>query len=310
MHGTAIVLVRAEAVETAESDVEKYQSEADPFDDNLLFMAWEQAYQGLYLRKPDEYVGNDAGNLDLHAGYDLVAQLHGVDEAFLVLATGDLECVGRGECQRYGDGEGRDLLQPWPTADSDDRSTSCRAADHAASPHEAGAAGRIADKEGAWCDDEHDDEHPRDDRRGARRIGLRGDGSVERVSDVGDARDAAGAVVHGALLGVAALWPEEGVGAEIDEIAGCQLDNTIGGKFVRGTMLSLSVGASAVVAAILTKGLDWSRGARRSATSQASSSHMLDVYTGPAAADARRYGPMGVQTSDMASRSVWGAVVS
>ena len=221
MSGATVVLVGAKAVEGAEGDVEKDQGETNPFDDDLLFVAGKQAYQCLYLCEPDEYVGYDARDLDLQAGYDLVAQLHGVNEARLVLASGDLESVGGGKSQRNGDGQGSNLLQPRPAADSYNGSAACRAADHAASPHEPRAARRIPEKEGARCYDEHDDEHPRDDGRGACRIGLWGDGSVEGVSDVGDARDAARSVVQGALLGIGALRAEEGVGVERDEVARC-----------------------------------------------------------------------------------------
>lgn len=132
---------------------------------------------------------------------------------------------------------------------------------------------------------------------------------MERVPYVGDTRDAARGVVQRALLGVGALRQEERVGVESDEVARCQLNNTVGRKFIRGAMLRPSVAVTVVVVVVdidvvvLTKGLDWSR-PRRWVESHASSSHILGVYTDPAAAGVQRYCPMEIQASDMASRSV------
>jgi hypothetical protein len=66
---------------------------------------------------------------------------------------------------------------------------------------------------GARGDDKHDDKHPGDDGCGARRVGLRRDGRVERILHVSDAGHAAVAVGL-VVVGRGAIRDEQGVDIE------------------------------------------------------------------------------------------------
>lgn len=64
---------------------------------------------------------------------------------------------------------------------------------------------------------------------------------MKGVAYVSDAGDAAGAIVDGALVGAVALRAKVGVGVEGDGVARRQLDDAVGGQFVRGAVLQVVV---------------------------------------------------------------------